>query len=127
MFKNFIKCGIAGWCMEIAFTAFHAFRKRDLTLTGQTSVWMFPIYGMAALFMPFYRLLHEKSLFLRGSIYTVCIFTAEFFSGRFLQKHNLCPWNYRRSRWNIGEIIRLDYIPCWFLAGLFFEKLLVKK
>lgn len=124
MFKNFMKCGIAGWCMEIIFTAFHAYRKRDMTLTGQTSIWMFPIYGMAALLTPIYRVLHKKSVFLRGCVYTVCIFTAEFFSGRFLKRRNLCPWSYRRSRWNIGEVIRLDYIPCWFLAGLFFEKLL---
>lgn len=45
---NFIHCGLLGWCLEILFTAFHSFRRRDFKLSGITSIWMFPIYGMAA-------------------------------------------------------------------------------
>ncbi|MCI8286616.1 MAG: hypothetical protein HFH89_02930, partial [Lachnospiraceae bacterium] len=48
--KNFLKCGLAGWCMEISFTALDSLRRRDMTLKGCTSLWMFPIYGCAALF-----------------------------------------------------------------------------
>ena len=46
--KNFILCGLAGWCIEVAFTSFNALRRKDKKLIGQTSAWMFPIYGMAA-------------------------------------------------------------------------------
>lgn len=127
MFQNFIKCGILGWCLEILFTSFHSFRKRDLTLTGKTSIWMFPIYGSACLLAPLSHLLQKKSLFFRGSIYTICIFTTEFFTGKLLWNHNLCPWNYYKSKWNIGNVIRLDYIPHWFLTGIFFEKIITKK
>ena len=45
MLKNFLKCGLTGWCMEISFTALDSLRRRDMTLKGCTSLWMFPIYG----------------------------------------------------------------------------------
>jgi hypothetical protein len=49
LFKNFLKCGLTGWCMEIIFTALHSLRGTDKTLKGVTSLWMFPVYGCAAL------------------------------------------------------------------------------
>lgn len=122
--KNFLKCGLAGWCMEISFTALDSLRRRDMTLKGCTSLWMFPIYGCAALFTPLSRLLCRKSARVRGLAYAGLIFAGEYLTGRLLSKHRVCPWDYSRSRWNIGRIIRLDFIPCWILAGLLFEKLL---
>ncbi len=122
--KNFLKCGLIGWCMEIIFTAAGSLRRRDYTLKGTTSLWMFPIYGCASFLAPLYRLLHSKAIWIRGLIYTCLIFLMEFISGTYLRKKELCPWNYNRSKWNIGKIIRLDYAPLWFLAGLFFEQTL---
>ena len=52
LFQNFIKCGILGWCLEISFTALNALRRRDYTLRGVTSLWMFPIYGAGCLLTP---------------------------------------------------------------------------
>ena len=124
--KNFLLCGLCGWCMEILFTALHSLKRRDLRLTGTTSLWMFPIYGSACLLAPFKRLftgLHVNRL-KRGLFYMTLIFTVEYFSGRLLWKHGLCPWDYVRSRFHIHRIVRLDYAPWWFLAGLFFEKIL---
>ena len=46
--RNFFICGLAGWCMEIVFTSFGTFLHGDPRLLGHTSLWMFPIYGMAA-------------------------------------------------------------------------------
>lgn len=94
-----------------------------MTLCGTTSLWMFPIYGMGAIIAPLYRLLHRQSAFLRGMLYTLLIFLVEFSSGCFLTRRNACPWNYRRSSWNIREVIRLDYAPYWFLTGLLLERL----
>ena len=51
------------------------------------------------------------------------IFSAEYISGKLLRKKELCPWDYGRSKWNIGRVIRLDYAPLWFFVGLFFEQL----
>ena len=54
------------------------------------------------------------------------IFAGEFLSGLFLKKHRICPWDYSRAKFNIKGVIRLDYAPLWFTAGLFFEKFLKK-
>lgn len=124
--RNFIKCGITGWCIEILFTALHSLRRRDMQLKGTTSVWMFPIYGSAALLTPLYRLLRGKTVWTRGFTYMSLIFSAEYISGRLLARHKLCPWDYYRSRWNIHRFIRLDFAPYWFLAGLLFERLLME-
>lgn len=121
---NFIRCGLLGWFLEIIFTAFHAFRKRDLRLTGVTSVWMFPIYGLMAFFSPVCRLLKNRSLWFRGLVYTMLIFTGEFLTGVWLNRRQFCPWNYERARWNLGKVIRIDYAPFWFLTGLLYERLL---
>lgn len=124
LLKNFFKCGLLGWCLEIIFTALDSFRKRDMRLFGRTSLWMFPIYGSVSFLAPIFKLLKNLPFFLRGSIYAFCIFAGEYFSGRFLYDRKLCPWNYERSRWHIGKVIRLDYFPNWFLAGLLFEHIL---
>lgn len=122
--KNFMKCGLTGWCMEILFTSMEALRRRDLTLRGVTSLWMFPIYGCAAVLAPISRLLQKRPLWLRGLTYMSLIFSAEYLTGSLLKKLKSCPWDYGRSRWNISRVIRLDFAPCWFGAGLFFERLL---
>lgn len=122
--KNFFKCGLMGWCMEILFTALGSLRSRDLTLKGMTSIWMFPIYGCAAVIAPVSRLLKDRPTWFRGLTYMGLIFSTEYLTGSLLNRHRLCPWNYSRSRWNVNRVIRLDYAPCWFGAGLLFERLL---
>lgn len=123
-FKNFIKCGFTGWCMEIIFTAADSLRRRDMTLRGNTSLWMFPIYGCAAALAPVSRLLQGKSAWMRGLTYMSLIYSVEFLTGKLLINRQLCPWDYSRSRWHVSRVIRLDYAPCWFAAGLLFERLL---
>lgn len=122
--KNFMKCGLIGWCMEIVFTSLHSLRRRDMTLKGVTSIWMFPIYGCAAVISPLSRLLQKKPAWLRGFTYMSMIFSTEYLTGRLLTRHRLCPWDYSKSKWNINRVIRLDYAPYWFGAGLLFERLL---
>lgn len=122
--KNFLKCGLAGWCMEILFTSLDSLRRRDYTLKGDTSIWMFPIYGCACFLAPVSRLLKKKSPFVRGLSYAALIFTGEFITGTLLNKKDICPWDYSRSKWHIKKIIRLDYLPFWFMAGLLFERLI---
>lgn len=113
--------------MEILFTAFDSFRRRELKLMGRTSIWMFPIYGLAVLIEPAYRCIRRLPALLRGLVYSAGIFTMEFLSGSFLKKHDLCPWDYSKARSNVGGVIRLDYTPFWMAAGLIFEKILTKK
>ena len=126
LFRKFIYCGILGWCTEILFTAFQSFRKRDRTLMGTTSLWMFPIYGCGCFLTIPYRLLKNCSIFVRGLTYTFCIFTGEYISGTFLTRFHICPWDYSKSPFHIGKVIRLDYAPGWFLLGLLIEKVNAK-
>ena len=72
--KNFFVCGLTGWCMEILFTSTGSFLKQDKRLIGRTSVWMFPIYGTAAVIAPLYRHIKNLPALLRGCIYSVGIF-----------------------------------------------------
>lgn len=125
--SNFLRCGVTGWCMEILFTSLDSLRRRDFHLKGNTSIWMFPIYGCAAFFAPIYRLLRHKPIWLRGLTYMSLIFSGEYLSGRLLSLRSICPWDYGKSRWNIKRVIRLDYAPFWFGAGLLFEKVLLPR
>lgn len=124
--RNFFICGLTGWCIEILFTSAGSLKKKDGRLIGQTSVWMFPIYGMAACIGPVYQKIKEKPAIFRGTLYTVGIFTFEYLSGTFLKKHQLCPWDYSDAKANIGGVIRLDYAPFWMVAGLLFERILLR-
>ena len=126
MKHSFFTCGLIGWCMEIIYTSLHSLRRKDYRLTGNTSIWMFPIYGMACLLSPLFRRLKGKNLILRGGIYTCFIFAGEYLSGSFLRKFKACPWDYSNARLNIKGLIRLDYAPLWFGAGILYEKILCK-
>lgn len=120
--KDFLKCGILGWCLEILVSGAEALRRQDKTLTCHTSLWMFPIYGCACLIGPLYRILKHLPKTMRGLIYMTGIFSVEYATGRFLDKKGQCPWSYQKSPWNISHVIRLDFAPAWFLIGLLFEK-----
>ncbi len=122
--KDFLRCGMCGWCIEITFTAIRALQRRDFKLKGNTSIWMFPIYGCAAFLRPVNRLLHRSPVWFRGLTYMSLIFTTEYLTGKLLQKRNLCPWDYGHSRYHVNRVIRLDYAPYWFAAGLLFERVL---
>ena len=74
--------------MEVLWTGLHSIMSRDPKLTCKTSVWMFPIYGMAALFFfyaPSADIYKGKNFMLRGGIYTLCIFATEFTTGSILK------------------------------------------
>ena len=122
--RNFFICGLAGWCMEIVFTSFGTFLHGDPRLLGQTSLWMFPIYGMAALIDPIYEKIKYWPFLLRGCFYATSIMLGEFLSGSLLRFLGVCPWDYSGTPYNIAGIVRLDYFPFWVVAGLAFEVLL---
>lgn len=124
--KNFFICGLTGWCIEIIFTSLGAFLQGDLRLIGQTSLLMFPIYGLAAFIKPLYEVIKKLPLLLRGCIYSFCILICEYISGMLLKKHHLCPWDYSNSPTNINGVIRLDYAALWALAGLLFERIVTR-
>lgn len=121
MKNKFLQCGILGWCLEILWTGFLSFRRRDMHLSSKTSIWMFPIYGAFSFILPVCRWLKRFPAIVRGSIYTIGIFLVEFLSGSWLKKRNLCPWDYSKAKYNLKGVIRLDYAPLWFITGLALE------
>ena len=116
---NFIHCGILGWCLEITFTALSSFRRREFTLNGKTSVWMFPIYGMAAFLAPVCRLLRNRHFLVRGLSYALLIFTGEFITGSLLMRRELCPWDYGHSKWNVKKSSAWTTFPAGFCRSAF--------
>lgn len=109
------------------FTSLEGLKRNDYTLSGKTSVWMFPIYGMAVCIKPIYRIIKGLPTLLRGIIYSIGIFFCEYTSGSFLKKHHLCPWDYSRAKSNIDGLIRLDYAPLWMMVGLLYERILIPR
>lgn len=128
MENNFIKCGLAGWTAELFYSSLIArTRDHDKRLMGKTSLYMFPIYGMAAAIGPLKRRLcrlsprFQNSTLCRGSFYTGLIFLTEYCTGWLLRKTGRCPWDYSKARFNVDGLIRLDFAPFWFALGLYFE------
>lgn len=125
--KKFAICGLTGWCMEILFTALGSLLHGDARLMGRTSVWMFPIYGMASFISPVYKKIKNWPIFFRSVFYAVAIMVGEFLSGSVLRFFSVCPWDYSGTPYNIKGIVRLDYFPVWMIAGLVFEWLLCRQ
>jgi uncharacterized membrane protein len=125
--KNFVKCGLTGWCMEIVFTSIKPMMNGDFHLWGQTSLWMFPIYGMAMFIAPLYEHLTDWPVICRAAVYACLIMCGEFITGSILTAMNVCPWDYAGATYSIRGVVRLDYFPFWAAAGLVFERLLVDK
>ncbi len=120
---KFIIYGLIGWIMEIIWTGSGSLLTLDLTLTSRTSLWMLFIYGCAVFLEPIHDKIRYLNLVLRGMLYTVIIFSIEYVSGWFLRIIiGICPWDYSQNTYNINGLIRLDYAPAWFFAGLLFEK-----
>lgn len=126
MKKTFVLCGLAGWCIEVLWTGLHSFLNGEFTMTGKTSLLMFPVYGCAAVIRPLSSRFAQIPFLIRGCIYTVGIFTVEFISGSIFRFFHVCPWDYSNAPLNYKGLIRLDYAPLWFSAGIFFEKILRK-
>ncbi len=127
MTKKFFQCGMIGWALEVFWTGLHAFRVRNLKLTGNSSLWMFPIYGCAAFLTPLMQRLKNICVWKRGVVYMTCIFIGEFLSGSLLKRRGVCPWDYSHCPFQVNGVIRLDYAPVWFAVGLLFERVLTRR
>ncbi len=125
---DFVRCGLLGWCLECFWTGLGSLKQHstDKRLLCRTSVWMFPIYGLAAFIPGIYKKIKSKSSLYRGLVYASAIFGCEYTSGILLKRHNACPWDYSKAKLNYKGVIRLDYAPCWVAAGLLFERMLCK-
>ena len=102
MLIRFLVYGCAGVTSEVIWTGLKGLVSGDAALMGHSSVIMFFIYGMVVFMEPLFTQLKRHPLFLRGIVY-------------------IEVWNYLASPLNIRGVIRMDYAPVWFSAGLFYE------
>lgn len=135
LFMDFIRCGIAGWCLEVMFTSVDSIMAGDFRLIGRTSLIMFPIYGMGALLGPISRWMDRwlsgipgfeepgkmGRMVRHGLLFMVLIFTAEYVTGLWLTRIGICPWDYSACPDQVRGVIRLRFAPLWFMTGLLFE------
>lgn len=127
MLIRFTVYGLLGWCGEIVWTASRekvTGRQPGWNLRGTSYLWMFPIYGLIApLYEPIHNAIRPGPWPARGLVYMVGFFTIEYIAGWLLRRlTGACPWDYtEHSRWHVHGLIRLDYAPVWFVAGLALE------
>lgn len=122
----FLFCGFTGLCLEILWTGLHSLLRGDASMKGTTSLLMFPIYGCASLILPVYKKLEKPS----GTSARLPLY-CRILPGRIYQRFypagfSHVPLEYSGVPHQYKGIIRLDYLPVWFLTGLFFEKILTK-
>lgn len=123
MGKKFILYGLIGWCVEVFWTGLGSLFSGDLMLQSKTSIWMFPIYGLAIFLEPVHERIRLWSIFARGGVYGVLILLIEFSTGMLLRLLlGACPWDYSNSPLSVYGVIRLDYFIVWSFAGLLFER-----
>ena len=125
MLIKFIVYGLLGWIAEILFTGSYALLSGSVKLAGQTYLWMFPIYGLAAFLGPMRERMRPMPWWVRGIIWAGTFFMIEYLSGWLLRAAiGVCPWDYSQaSRLALDGLIRLDYFPVWFMAGLIYERI----
>lgn len=123
---RFVVYGALGWCTEVVFTGLADLaRRRDLRLPARTSLWMFPVYGLARpLFEPAHDLMRDRvPAPVRAGVYAAGFLAVEYAAGRALRALvGRVPWDYSRARLNVGGLTRLDYAPLWAAAGLALER-----
>jgi uncharacterized membrane protein len=124
MLIRFIIYGLGGWCGEVVFTALtDSVPSRDWRLLGTTYLWMFPIYGLIAVFYePVHDLIRDFPLLVRALIWSLGFTTVELITGWLITRvTGRCPWDYSGKRFAINAYIRWDFFIVWALIGLALE------
>ncbi|UCG26396.1 MAG: hypothetical protein JSW55_02275 [Chloroflexota bacterium] len=116
--------GLGGWCGEVVFTALtDSLPKRDWRLVGTTYLWMFPIYGLLAVFYePVHDLIRDLPILVRAIIWSLGFTAVELVTGWLIARvTGRCPWDYSDKRFAINAYIRWDFFPVWAIIGLALE------
>ncbi|CAJ0953539.1 unnamed protein product, partial [Mesorhabditis belari] len=128
--ERFIFYGVIGFWAEVCFTAtWDAIENGNRKLIGVTSMYVFFVYGIAISVLEIlYKLMkHRVPLLIRALIYMVFCFTWEFSFGMFLKRWDACPWDYASYfTYHFMGAITAEYIPVWYLATIFCEKVVIK-
>ena len=125
---SFAKRGViytaVGFIGEVAISALHDV-IRNKPVRFRTSLWMLPVYS---LLLPLYEPVHDRLRARpwpqRGAVYGIGFLTVEYASGALFRRAlGRVPWDDRDARFNVDDLIRLDYFFQWAAAGLALEPL----
>jgi hypothetical protein len=116
--------GVVGWAIEVLMTgACSIVFDRNPSAMARTSLWMHPIYGAGGLLLehvdrPFARWPRA----VRALAYVPVIFAVEAATGALLRRAiGRCPWDYTGRGLHLKGLVRLDYLPLWYLVGYAFD------
>ena len=123
MFKRFVLYGLLGWNMEVIWTGLHSLFTGDVNMQGNTSLWMFFIYGSVVFILePVHRHIKNWRWPIRGMVWVILIWGIEYGTGFILRELlGVTPWYYE-GRFAVDGLVRLDYGPAWCFAGFIFER-----
>jgi len=126
MWIRFVLYGLGGWCGEVVFTATtESLLRRDWRLLGTTYLWMFPIYGLLAIFYePVHDLIRDYPWWVRAVIWSLGFTAVELAAGWLIARFSgRCPWDYVAAgkRFAINPYIRWDFFVVWAAIGLALE------
>lgn len=127
--RVFIRCllfAFIGLLIEVFFTAGSKLLAGNWVMSGNTSPWMMPVYGLlGVLIMPIRTVLVRRGipLPLRAVVYMIGIFVIEYVSGTIFRAFGLVIWDYSHYAYNLHGQITLMYAPFWFTLGLAIEPL----
>lgn len=123
MIKRFFIYGLVGWGMGVVWTGLGSLFNGDLRLESFTNLWMFFIYGSAVFLEPIHDTISKWRWPVRGFMWVILIWGIEYTSGFLLTNLlGVSPWVYDGA-FAVDSLVRLDYAPAWFIAGMIFERL----
>lgn len=76
--KNFMKCGICGWCLELLWTSLHSLSRQVNKMIGSFFRLDVPDLWHGCHIGPLSRKLKNQNIALRGMLYMNGIFTMEY-------------------------------------------------
>lgn len=84
---------------------------------------VFYMYGCAVFLEPIHDIIVGWKWYVRGILWVVIIWGMEYSSGLLLKSIlGVYPWFYSGS-YAVDNLVRLDYAPAWFAAGMVFERI----
>ncbi len=109
--------------MEVVWTGFGSLMSGDMRLISFTNLWMFFIYGAAVFLEPIHDAIRGWMMPVRGLIWVIIIWGMEYTSGLLIKTFfGVYAWYYT-GYFAIDSLVRIDFAPAWFIAGLLFERL----
>lgn len=114
--------GCLGIIIEVFFTGISSLIRKDWDATAKTYLWMFPIYGVTALFLEGISNGLMWPFYVKAFVYVPVIYGVEGLSGWTIKQiTGRIPWEYPESAWAPMRLINLKYAPFWLLLAMAFD------